>query len=58
MSGMRPNRVKQKLAAGEPVLSVGGIDSPDLVDLLGPTGLDAVWLRPSTGRSTSAASPT
>ena len=58
MSGMRPNRVKQKLAAGESVLSVGGIDSPDLVDLPGPTGLDAVWLEAEHGRSTSAASPT
>ncbi|MDF2781220.1 MAG: 2-dehydro-3-deoxyglucarate aldolase [Geminicoccaceae bacterium] len=49
MSGMRPNRVKQKLAAGEPVLSVGGIDNPDLIDLLGPTGLDAVWLEAEHG---------
>ena len=49
MSGMRPNRVKQKLAAGQTVLSVSGIDSPSLIDLLGPTGLDSIWLEAEHG---------
>jgi 4-hydroxy-2-oxoheptanedioate aldolase len=46
---IRPNRVKQKLAAGQTVLSVGGIDSPHLVDLMGPTGVDAIWLEGEHG---------
>ena len=58
MSGMRPNRVKQKLAAGEPVLSVGGIDSPDLSTCSVPPASTRSGSRPSTGPSTSAASPT
>ena len=49
MATIRPNRVKQKLAAGQTVLSVGGIDSPDLVDLMGPTGVDAIWLEGEHG---------
>jgi hypothetical protein len=40
MAKIRPNRVKQKLAAGEVVLSVSGLDTPDLIDLMGPIGLD------------------
>jgi 2-keto-3-deoxy-L-rhamnonate aldolase RhmA len=49
MGRIRPNRVKQKLAAGQTVLSVGGIDSPDLVDLIGPAGPDAIWLEGEHG---------
>jgi 2-keto-3-deoxy-L-rhamnonate aldolase RhmA len=49
MARIRANRVKQKLAAGQTVLSVGGIDSPDLVDLLGPAGADAIWLEGEHG---------
>lgn len=49
MATIRPNRVKQKLAAGEAVLSVSGLDTPDLIDLLGPVGLDAVWIEAEHG---------
>ena len=49
MATIRPNRVKQKLAAGQSVLAVGGIDSPSLVDLMGPTGVDAIWLEAEHG---------
>jgi 4-hydroxy-2-oxoheptanedioate aldolase len=49
MATIRPNRVKQKLAAGEAVLSVAGIDSPHLVDLMGTTGVDAIWLEGEHG---------
>jgi 4-hydroxy-2-oxoheptanedioate aldolase len=49
MGRIRPNRVKQKLAAGETVVSVAGLDSPDLIDLMGPAGLDAVWLEGEHG---------
>jgi len=57
MGSIRPNRVKQKLVAGETVISLGGIDSPDLIDQIGPAPMRS-GSRPSTGPSTSAASPT
>ena len=49
MATIRANRVKQKLAAGQTVLSVGGIDSPDLIDLIGSAGADAIWLEGEHG---------
>jgi 4-hydroxy-2-oxoheptanedioate aldolase len=49
MGTIRPNRVKQKLAAGETVVSVAGLDTPDQIDLMGPAGLDAVWLEAEHG---------
>jgi 4-hydroxy-2-oxoheptanedioate aldolase len=49
MATIRPNKVKQKLAAGQTVLSLGGIDSPDLIDQIGPTGADAIWLEAEHG---------
>jgi 4-hydroxy-2-oxoheptanedioate aldolase len=50
MATIRPNRVKQRLAAGETVVSLGGgLDNPDLIDLVGPLGLDAIWLEGEHG---------
>jgi 4-hydroxy-2-oxoheptanedioate aldolase len=49
MATIRINRVKQKLAAGETVVSVGGLDHPDLIDIVGPLGLDAIWLEAEHG---------
>jgi 4-hydroxy-2-oxoheptanedioate aldolase len=49
MAAIRPNNVKQKLAAGQTVLSLGGIDTPDLIDQIGPCGADAVWLEAEHG---------
>jgi 4-hydroxy-2-oxoheptanedioate aldolase len=49
MTSIRPNRVKQKLAAGGRVLSVAGADSPDLIDQIGPAGPDAIWLEAEHG---------
>jgi 2-keto-3-deoxy-L-rhamnonate aldolase RhmA len=49
MARIRANRVKEKLAAGQTVLSVGGIDSPELIDLIGPAGADAIWLEGEHG---------
>ncbi len=49
MATIRPNRVKQKLAAGQTVVSVSGIDSASLIDLLGPTGIDSIWLEAEHG---------
>jgi 2-keto-3-deoxy-L-rhamnonate aldolase RhmA len=49
MGTIRPNRVKRKLAAGETVVSVAGLDTPDQIDLMGPAGLDAAWLEAEHG---------
>jgi 4-hydroxy-2-oxoheptanedioate aldolase len=49
MATIRPNRVKQKLAAGETVVSMSGIDSASLIDLIGPTGIDSIWLEAEHG---------
>ena len=49
MATIRPNKVKQKLAAGQTVISLAGIDSPDLVDQVGPAGPDAIWLEAEHG---------
>lgn len=49
MTVIRPNRIKQKLAAGETAITVAGLDHPDLIDLLGPAGLDGVWLEAEHG---------
>ena len=49
MAAIRPNRVKKRIAAGETVVSIGGLDNPDLIDLVGPLGLDAVWLEAEHG---------
>ena len=49
MTKIRPNRVKEKLNAGAVVLSVSGLDNPDLIDLVGPLGIDAIWLEAEHG---------
>jgi len=49
MGQIRPNRVKEKLAAGKTVASVAGLATPDLIDQIGPLGLDAVWLEAEHG---------
>jgi len=47
---IRPNRVKQKLQAGETAFVVGGIDDGDAIDSFGPNGWDGVWLEGEHGR--------
>jgi 4-hydroxy-2-oxoheptanedioate aldolase len=49
MTSIRPNRAKQKLAAGETVIAVSGLANADMIDLMGPVGLDAVWLEAEHG---------
>jgi len=49
MTSIRPNRVKQKLAAGQRVLSIAGADSPDLIDQIGPAAPDAIWIEAEHG---------
>jgi len=46
---IRPNRVKQKLAAGGVATILGGSNDPDLIDQLGPLGVDGIWLEGEHG---------
>jgi 4-hydroxy-2-oxoheptanedioate aldolase len=46
---IRPNRVKQKLAAGEVATIVSGTNDPDLIDQLGPLGPAGIWLEGEHG---------
>jgi 2-keto-3-deoxy-L-rhamnonate aldolase RhmA len=49
MAQLRPNRAKQKLAEGEIVTCLAGVDNPQLVDFVGQIGVDAVWLEAEHG---------
>ena len=49
MAELRPNRTKEKLAAGEIVTCLAGVDTPYLVDFVGQIGVDAVWLEAEHG---------
>lgn len=44
MPSIRPNRVKEKLAAGQVTVTISGVLSSEMVDFLGPLGFDGVWL--------------
>ena len=46
---MRPNRVKQKLAAGGTAYLVSGLEGPDDIDQFGPVGFDGAWLEAEHG---------
>ena len=46
---IRPNRVKQKLAAGELSFTISGITHADDIDAFGPNGFDGVWLEAEHG---------
>jgi 4-hydroxy-2-oxoheptanedioate aldolase len=46
---IRPNRVKQKLAAGEVATILSGTNDPDLIDQLGPLRPDGIWLEGEHG---------
>lgn len=49
MGKIRPNRAKEKLQAGGTVVALGGLASTDLIDQVGPMGLDAIWLEAEHG---------
>ncbi|MCH8235000.1 MAG: siderophore biosynthesis protein SbnG [Chloroflexi bacterium] len=49
MAELRPNRAKEKLANGETVTCLAGVDTPHLVDFVGQIGIDAVWLEAEHG---------
>ncbi len=46
---VRPNRVKQRLAAGQVATILSGTNDPDLIDQLGPLGADGIWLEGEHG---------
>jgi 4-hydroxy-2-oxoheptanedioate aldolase len=46
---IRPNRIKQKLAAGEVATILSGAVNADMIDQLGPIGVDGFWLEGEHG---------
>ena len=46
---IRPNRIKQKLAAGEIAYILSGAANADMIDQLGPIGVDGFWLEGEHG---------
>ena len=46
---IRPNRVKQKLAAGQVATILFGTNEPDLIDQLGTLDVDGIWLEGEHG---------
>ena len=46
---IRPNRIKQRLAAGQVATILAGTNDPDLIDQLGPLGADGIWLEGEHG---------
>ena len=49
MSDIRPNRAKQKLADGGRVHAVQGLITADLIDQVGPSEVDAIWIEAEHG---------
>ena len=46
---IRPNRVKEKLAAGQVAIILSGTNDPDLIDQLGTLNVDGIWLEGEHG---------
>ena len=46
---IRPNRVKEKLAAGQVATVLAGANDPDLIDQLGTLDVDGIWLEGEHG---------
>jgi 4-hydroxy-2-oxoheptanedioate aldolase len=46
---IRPNRVKDKLAAGQVATILSGTNDPDLIDQLGTLDVDGIWLEGEHG---------
>ena len=51
---IRPNRVKQKFAAGESAYVVSGFTHPDDIDAFGPVSFDGIWLEGEHGPGDAA----
>ena len=46
---IRPNRVKERLAAGQVATIIAGTNEPDLIDQLGTLDVDGIWLEGEHG---------
>src|SRR5258705_10267767 len=46
---IRPNRIKDKLAAGQVATILSGTNDPDLIDQLGTLDVDGIWLEGEHG---------
>src|SRR5437667_8677026 len=46
---IRPNRIKQTLAAGKVATILSGTNEPDLIDQLGTLDVDGIWLEGEHG---------
>ena len=44
MADIRPNRIKQKLAQGQAVTILGGLNNAEVVEAMGPLGFDGAWI--------------
>ena len=49
MPEIRTNNAKAKLRAGGTVIALGGVDTPEMVDMLGPSAVDAFWFEAEHG---------
>ncbi len=49
MAELRPNRVKNKIHSGQVATVVGGYQTPDIIDFMGPIGFDGVWFEGEHG---------
>ena len=47
--GIRPNRIKQKITAGETAYIVAGLNDGDAIDAFGAVGWDGVWIEAEHG---------
>ena len=55
---IRPNRIKEQLAAGRVATILSGCNDPDLIDQLGTLDVDGIWLEASTAAWTMPTSAT
>ncbi len=49
MAEIRPNRVKRKLAEGGVATVPAGVNTPDMIDEMGPLGFDGFWIEAEHG---------
>ena len=49
MAELRPNRIKRKLAEGGVATVPAGVNTPDMIDLMGPWGFDGFWIEAEHG---------
>ncbi len=52
MAGLRVNRVKARLKEGKTATVVGGLNSPEVIDFMGPMGFEGIWIETEHGAIT------